>query len=578
MSNLRIFIDNSDNTIQLPATAACGEAPPAAPARGPRPTDACRITVPMTLDVASPPRPRQIAFDRQGDQFVLSSSNSEENLTWVSSNQNLAGALDTVRLTASLLRSAGRPAATSRFAVSFFLWMARYVITGDSAFDAAASEAARAPEIEGVLLELFTGSRAGGLVPLLGNINLLRRETGLSDEVRERIRRVTSILDMVPAYQTFMARFVTEEDRRNTSRLSDEDARREGRVEDFVRQTVVALGNHRPLRYDAEVLEAFRSYSQLHQSEIRAGNRPDFCSALQSALQDVGGSFAPRAGFVEECRMGIELGSRPSEDALRESLRQMLITPSGLSLLQQAIAEDSARANMRIDWLRSRGSFGQVFSAIRENIGLVGEGDSQRLTFNVAGFSRAFRMMTVLTSRGEYDLAALAFLRRLFGDGIAPNALRVFANQYFRELDWQISPEDLRQIRDLMSTLRGRRRNSESFAVNGMPALLGTGCALGVGGLVVSHTVPAITGNRDLQLGLGVASSGLAGGGCFGLAGHYLWPAVVPNAVHNRYAWDLGTSAVGSGVGIATYLLIQLLSGGRPTNMMNRFPTDPFGP
>lgn len=578
MSNLRVFVDNSDNTLQMPATAACADAPPAVPARGPRPADGCRITLPLTLDVPHPPPPRQIAFDRQGDQFVLSSSNSAENLTWVGSHQNLPSALDVARLTGALLRSAGRPATSSRYAVGFFAWISRYVLTGRVEFDSVSGGAERSPDIEGILLELFTGSRAQGLVPLVGNINLLRREASLPEETRERIQRVTRILDLVPIYQAFLRHFASDSEIATIYNLSAGDVRNYGRLISFVRNAVVALANRRPLRYDAATLEAYRAYSELRRADIAAGTRPDFCAALNAALQERGGAEAPVANFVNECRLGIEWGARPAVEAMRESLRFGLVSASGFPLLQQAIAEESAAANMRLEWLGRRSSFGQVFSALRDNVGLSGEGEAVRLTFDVGRFRQALRLMTILTQRGEYDLSALAFLRRLFGTEGNPPPLRVSADGHFREVHWQFTPESLRQIRELISSLAGRRHSSGSFATSGMPALLGVGCALGTGGIVLSHTLPAITRNRGLQLGLGTASSGLAGGGCFGLAGHYVWPAAVPRAVHNRYAWDLGSAAVGTGLGIGTYLLINLLSGGNPAGVNMRLPVDPYGP
>ncbi|HKX13019.1 MAG TPA: hypothetical protein VJP40_07695, partial [bacterium] len=137
---------------------------------------------------------------------------------------------------------------------------------------------------------------------------------------------------------------------------------------------------------------------------------------------------------------------------------------------------------------------------------------------------------------------------------------------------------ELNQIRALEGSLRGRRRNSADFSQVGMPVLLGGICAVGVGGIVLSQTVPALRSNRDAQLATGLSASGFAGGGCLGLAGHYFWPAVAPRAVHNRYAWDLGTSATGTALGIGTYLLIHFLSGGRPIEPGQRNPVDPFGP
>ena len=580
MSNLRLHVDQSATSLQQPANPACADAPPVPSGRTPRPADACRLTLPVTLDVPNPPAPRQIALDRQGDHFVLSASNSPENLTWLASHQNLPAILEIARLSGALVRGTGRRAAVDPFTLGFFLWVSRYIITGRVPLDGSTGARINQMDLEGQLLELFTGNWAHGLAPLVGNINMLRREPSLTAETRERIQRVTGILDLVPQYRAFLAHFVSEAEQNNLTRMSDGDFHLLGWIFDFVRRSVLNRSAGRPLRYDAATLSAVRAYNELHRVEISAGTRPDFCAAVLSALRERGGLDAPAANFLEECRFAIELAVQPPQAALRESLRASLVSSLGLSRLQQAIAEESARVNMRIDWLRRRGSFGGVFSVLRESIAFVTgeEGGSTRLSFDIAQFRQRLHLMTSITERGEYDLAALAFLRTLFGaEGGAPR-LRAFADGHFQDLEWDFRAGELGQIRELMGALMGRRRSAASFATTAMPALLGTGCALGTGGLILSHTLSAITQNRDLQLVLGSASAGLVGGGCLGLAGHYVWPAAVPRAVHNRYAWDLGSSGVGTGMGIATYLLINLLNAGAPGRANPRFPADPYGP
>jgi len=185
--------------------------------------------------------------------------------------------------------------------------------------------------------------------------------------------------------------------------------------------------------------------------------------------------------------------------------------------------------------------------------------------------------MSSLTERGEYDLAALAFLTRLFGREGNPPRLRVFAGGLYQEVEWNLADGGLQQIRDLMTSLRGRRRARASFADTGMPALFGIGCGLGVGGVVLSQTLPQLRDNPNWNLGVGLTSAGTAGAGCFGLAGHYLWPAVFPRRVHNRYAWDIGSSVVGSALGVGGFLLFHFLF---PTTSdpTRRFPVDPYGP
>ncbi|MFO1462591.1 MAG: hypothetical protein U1F66_02365 [bacterium] len=578
MSNLRIYVDNSDSSPQLAAPAACESAPPAAPVRGPRPADACSIALPLTLDTTNPPAPRQVVFDRQGDRFVLSPRNSADTLTWVGSHQNLPAVLDVLRVAGSLLRHTGRGAATDRFSLGFNLWIARYLVTGRIVHDD--HPQVGQVDLTAMLLEYFSGAGDRLLTPMIGAINMFRREGDLSEGIRERIQQMTSILDLVGPYRAFNQHFFSSQDLRDLLSNAQERFNTYVIVYTFLRRSLLEITQNRPIRYDAEALAASRAYEQLFGPDIAAGRRPNFCSALQAAVRERAGSAEAGDRLMGECQEGMRLGQRPPLEALRDGLFASLVAPSEIPRLQRMITAESARANMTMDWLRRRSSFGSVFGAVLQNISIVapaGEGGEGRLQFNIAEFQRSLRLMTVLSSRGEYDLSALAFLRRLFGSEGAPPRLRVFYAGSYQELAWQIPEAQLRQIRDLIASLSLRRETSQNFATTGMPVLLGSACALGVGGIVLSHTVPAIQGNRGLQLGLGTASAGLGGGGCLGLAGHYFWPAAVPSAVHNRYAWDLGSSAVGSGIGIATYLLINLL-GGPAMNPNARFPADPYGP
>jgi len=577
MSDLRIYVDNTETSVQLPAPASCESQPPPAGRR-----DTCSITVPLTLDVPNPPPVHQITFDRQGDQFVLSPSNSAENLTWVSSQGNLQGVRDILHMTGSLIRYAGRNAATDRYSVGFYLWIGRYLGTGLVQQD---NNHPRIAELDmtSILLEYFSFQRSRDLAPMIGAINLFRREPGLSEDVRQRISEVTSLLDLAAPFHTFTSHFITEQDAANLNHLSNQAYERYARLWSFLRRSFVAISQNRPLSYDTHALEAVNAYQEMFGSEIRPGQRPTLCAALEAAVAERAGSQEAATRLMGECQEGFALAARPAEEALRESLRRSLVNPAGLAQLQSVIASESSAANMRIDWLHGRGAFGQVFASVLENIQVnpsAGTEAAPTLSFNVAAFQQRFRLMASLTDRGEYDLSALALMRRLFGTEGAPPPIRVFANGRFQEVSWVISEENLRQLRSLISFASTRRQSSASFANTGMPIVFGSTCVLGAGGLVLSQTLQPITSNRGLQLGLGTTSAGLTGAGCLGFAGHYFWPAVVPRSVHNRYAWDLGSSAVGSGIGIATYLLINLLSGGHPMpdNPAMRNPVDPFGP
>ncbi len=131
----------------------------------------------------------------------------------------------------------------------------------------------------------------------------------------------------------------------------------------------------------------------------------------------------------------------------------------------------------------------------------------------------------------------------------------------------------------LIRSIEGRLGSSEAGTDVWLPILEGTVCALGVAGVVLSETLPQIRDDADLRLGLGTASSGLTGLGCASLAGHFLWPAVAPDAVHNSYLWDGLTGLGGALIGGGLYLLISLLGGGQNPPMGSpRFPVDEYGP
>lgn len=582
MSDLRIYINVSDRApLESTATAACAEAPPTAP----RATDNCRMAIALTTEGANPPAPRLIQFERQGDSFVLSNQNSAESLTWVSSNQNLSNVLRTLRVTSSLIRSMGR-GSNNNASLSYFLWVSRYIVTGVHLHDdlpSAPSALAGGVDMNEMLIELFSGSGSRGMVNLIGGLNVLRREPWIDEQARSRITSLTSLLDVIPTYQGLTQHFLNDEQVRLVGNLSNTQLTQVAQIYQFLRRLAIAFHEGRPLRFDRTALQAFQAYNAFYAREIGSGRQPEFCVALEAGLRDPALREVVREGtaanFLGECRSALAWAEGSAEDALHESARNTLTSAAGLQLLQQAIADESRTANMRIDWLSGRGAYRQVLDALINRISLSGPEGQRRLHFDAANFAADLRRLTMLTSRGEYDLSALAFLRRIFGTEGAATSLRVFADGVIGDVPWELSAEELTQIRGLQVSLRGRRESSAGFAQVGMPVLLGTGCALGVTGAVLSETLPPLRSNVSAQLGMGIPAAAIGGAGCFGLAGHYLWPAVVPNAVHNPYAWDIGSSIGGSLIGTGTFLLIHFLTqGNRMIDPAQRNPTDPFGP
>ncbi|MCE9626165.1 MAG: hypothetical protein K8R69_12070, partial [Deltaproteobacteria bacterium] len=94
MSNLIVVYDG----LTLPPQACADEPASSKAASSSAPsTDNCSIVLPLALDDKKEAA-HAIRFDRQKDRFVLSPSNSADDLTWVGQQGNLPSILDILRI------------------------------------------------------------------------------------------------------------------------------------------------------------------------------------------------------------------------------------------------------------------------------------------------------------------------------------------------------------------------------------------------------------------------------------------------------------------------------------------------
>jgi len=561
---------------------ACIDPPPASG------IDPCHFELPLVDDTDPSARPHVVRFDRQGDQFILSPSNAGDTLTWVASHRNLPALLQTLRITQHMIR--GTDLVSSDSSARIFFIIANYVATGEVRAPGSEGEVMDRAQLANGLLDIFTDSSDRGLTDFLGRLTVMRGQDWLGTEARERLRWVVDVMDFGPQHRTFRRHFINEAEYANFESLPPDRRRQLQAITNFCRELIVAQALGRPLRYSRSFLEANEAYQAIYQTQLESGMRLDFCTSMEDALRELRGDRGLPPRFVEDCREALRLVELPREDAARESLRAQLLGEEGLARMQESIASESSDANMTVDWLVRQvgraegGRIGEVFRILLDHADFIApaeEGGAPSVTRDVAAFQ--LDLTTLIDgqtlNRREYILSALALLRTAFGSAGNPPALRVFWEGEHREASWQFSGEALQDLRRLSVSVNSRLVRSEAASDLWLPILEGSVCALGAAGLALSHTLPQVTEDHDLQLSLGATSAGLAGAGCSSLIGHFLWPEVAPDSVHNAYLWDGLTGLGGAVLGAGLYLLISLLTGGQGPGMTpSRFPVDEFGP
>lgn len=575
MSDLILSYD----TLTVPPVA-CTESPP----ESSRVRDGCYFNLGFVDDSNPAATPRVVRFDRVGDQFVLSSSNSDAVRGWFESHTNTLAIFDAVRLTSAMLRGFPRDFSAESMRVLFVI--SQFISTGEVRTSPRGEVSLDRSEMANALLYIFTENAEEVLGPVLGQLQVARRSSWLSDEGVERIRWVTSILDLVPSYRLMRGAFIDEAELDRWASLPVDRRNYLDELMSYLRFVIIADAADLPLRFSQDLLTAHDAYVELYENDIEAGRRPEFCAALAQSLETLRGERGGATTFISDCREALRLRDLNPETALRESLSGSLLESAGLRAMQEAIAEESAEANMSLEWLLQRdeaehGRIGEILSAVFRHIEVRYPEDAEALpTLHMDVAALRLELTTLFdanaSTRREYLLAALAVLRRLFGrDGAAP-AARVFVRDAFQEVSWDFSDEELAQLRRFIEGVESSRVASHEASDLWLPVLEGAVCAVGIGGLFATELAPELRGDEDLHLGLGTTSAGLTGLGCSSLMGHFFWPEI--GEVHNRYLWEGLTGLGGALVGIGIYLLAQFLNPNPPPNPGMRFPVDEYGP
>ncbi|KAB2839749.1 hypothetical protein F9K50_07025, partial [bacterium] len=360
---------------------ACSSAPPEAPAPDPKakqtpkaPPDECSIVLPLALEGENPGAAKSIRFDRNKDQFVLSSNNTAENLTWVGKQKNLSDVLEILRVVETTLRV--RAAAVSAPEFELMLTIAQYVATGKVNLDAPVGfpkeEKFQRERLASFLLETFTLAKDEASGKLVGGINVLVTDKRLSEEGKKRSKWLLEVYALREKYRGFRDLFVDAAEADQWHKLSDKKRKNHYDVLlRYLRPTVVSYWTQNPQPYFREdFFEAFQAWSRLH-PETEADKAPAvFCAKLEAGLKALAGERGLPEKFVEDCRFALRLLEMrgDKEKALRLSLREYAIGTSSHALLGRSIAEESKEANMTPAWLKDRGRFHEIYKLIDHHL------------------------------------------------------------------------------------------------------------------------------------------------------------------------------------------------------------------
>lgn len=573
---------------------ACSSAPPEAPPLDPKskqtakaPPDECSIVLPLTAEGEKPGAAKLVRFDRDKDHFVLSSSNTADNLTWVGKQKNLADILEILRVAETTLRI--RAAGVNAFEFELLLTLSQFVATGAVNFEAPVGfpkeDRFQRERLASYLLETFMVTKDEAAGKLVGGINVLVTDKRLSEEGKKRAKWLLDVFALRDKYRGFRDLFVDGSEADQWHKITDKNRKTDYDVLlRYLRPTVVSTWTQNPQpHFRAEFFEAFRAWSRLH-PEVEADKAPaQFCAKLEEGLKALLGSRGLPEKFVEDCRFALRLletrGDR--EKALRLSLREYAVGTAAHALLGRAIADESKAANMTPAWLKDRGRFSEIYKLIDHNLKLElpgRPGETPKIGMDLPALKIALNVAidSHLTERREYILATLAVLRRLFGESGAVPATRVFWEGEFKTVPWQLSAGDTRELRDYIEKTSREFRVSQKHSDVWLPIAEGGLCL--AGGISLGVGLGSNLGNNspNLRDGLVIGGSGLMGAGCSALAGHYLWPKLSKSKVRNHYLWDGLTGAGGAVVGIGLYFLVRSIAGdpGSPV----KYPVDEYGP
>lgn len=569
--------------ISLPPKA-CSEAPPPEnpplPEKGkkdPLPVlDGCSVQLPLLSSDEADGKARYVRFDRKKDHFVLSQTNTADNLTWVGKRGNLSEILDVLRVLEGTLRKAE---IESTEVYSMKLSIIQYLVTGRVVLHGSEEKNLKRPRTEVDLaermLEIFSISPDQAIANFIGPINVFRADAALGEPVKDRIRFLNQILDLKPKYRSLRANFADPLALDSWLQLKGEERKKYQDLLTFLRQTVVNETLGKPLRYDAVFDASYKAYLALHPDLAEKAGKDAYCKSLETGLAELRGSRGVAKEWIEECRSAMDWSLLTEDEALRKSMRYSFLSDNARPLLEQAIEAESSKANMKVDWLADRGRFADAYRLLEDQIKIETKGDSPSLSLDPAALKIQLNVWIGgnLIKRREYLLAALALLRRTFGESGTPGSIRLFHRNQFVQGEWVIDSKALKAIRDYQEELSKELQLSQVHSDLWLPIAEGASCAAGVVGLGFSETYGGFDRRPELKMGVGGVSAGLAGAGCSSLAGHYLWPKL--GKVRNRYLWEGLTGAAGLAVGVGIYFFARSF---RDNGDRTKFPVDEYGP
>lgn len=571
---------------------ACSSAPPQAPAADPKskqtpktPTDECNIVLPLIADDEKTPTTHFIRFDRSQDQFVLSSGNSAENLTWVGKQKNLTDVLEILRVVETTLRIRAQAIDSDEF--ELMLTLSQYIATGAAQVEAPVgfpkTEGFSRERLASYLLEVFTLAKDESAGKWTGAINVLATDKRLSEEGKKRARWILDVFELREKYRSLRDLFTDPTEAAQWHKLSDKKRKADyDTLLRYLRPLVVSFFTQNPQsHFREEFFAAYQAWTHLH-PEMEIEKTPTlFCAKLEEGIKALAGARGLPDSFIDDCRMALRLMDMRSdpEKALRFSLREFAVGSPGHALLGRAIAEESKEANMKPAWLRDRGRFSQVYHLMESNLKIevpTHEEETPKISLDIPALKIALNVALDdhLTERREYLLATLALLRRLFGESGAVPQLRIFHNGEFRSLAWQLNAGEIQELREYARKIAKSLRASHKLSDTWLPLAegglcLAGGLSLGLGSRLGENSI-------TLHDGLMLGGSSLAGAGCGALAGHYLWPKLQKKPVRNHYIWDGLSGAGGAVIGIGLYFLVRSIAGnpGSPV----KYPVDEYGP
>lgn len=575
MSDLIVSYAN----LQAPAES-CGQEPPVPTKQTPNPVDACSMVIPLVDEDEKNQKVRAVRFDRKEKSFVLSQQNDAQDLTWVGNHGGVAKVIDMARMIETVNKALGGKLDAETFRV--LLTLTQYVVTGRIRFPSnmefnpeITSASGTKAQMAGYLLEVFTQNPDKAVQRLLGAVTIFRGEATVTKDVSDRISWVNDILGLKPAYLKFRAHFLGDGDFDERWGKAGTEQRKElAKIISFSRQAVIQKSMKEAFRYDKSFLDAYLALPSLvTQDSLKKDG--DFCARLVAAGKEAGLTAAPAS--PGECRSAAKYLQLGAEAALRQSLRDAILSSDGRKFLQSLVQSESDTANMSVEMIYNNGRLSVVLDAVLRNLTVkIPEGANARptLSLDVSGMKLGLDLLIAknLTTQREYILAAVAVLRRILDAKGKALSFSVFHEGRWTDLSFDLTNGKLSDFQDTKQSYERNLDTSFKRTERILPVAELSLCAAGLTGVALNETWDPF-GSRG-HSAMGYTSSGVAGAGCSALIGHYTWNKT--GKVRNRYLWEGLTGLGGVIVGAGIFFLAHKLSAspGDPT----KFPVDEYGP